>query len=51
MAISVVLYTWTDRGIRSISETTQCAEQVRQLVDRLSGVWSRSRARSAAVIW
>ncbi len=37
MANYVVLVHWTDQGIRSVSETTQRAEQVTQMVESLGG--------------
>ncbi len=37
MANYVVLVNWTDQGIRSVSETTQRADQVIQMVESLGG--------------
>lgn len=37
MAHYVVLVNWTDQGIRTVSETTQRAEQVTQMVESLGG--------------
>ncbi len=44
MANYVVLVNWTDQGIRSVSETTQRAEQVRQLVEQAGG-------RMVSLLW
>ncbi len=37
MANYVVLANWTDQGIRTVSETTQRATQVTQMVESLGG--------------
>jgi len=37
MAKYVVLVNWTDQGIRSVTDTTQRADQVRQMVEQLGG--------------
>ena len=48
MAKYVVLVNWTDQGIRHVQETTQRAEQVRQLVEQMGGrldtiFWTQGR--------
>ncbi len=44
MANYVVLVNWTDQGIRTVSETTQRAEQVTQMVESLGG-------RTVTLLW
>ena len=44
----VFLTTWTDQGVRSVTETIQRAEQVRQMVERMGGqldtlYWTQGR--------
>ena len=48
MAKYVVLVNWTDQGVRTVKETTQRAEQVRQLVEQMGGrmetlLWTQGR--------
>ncbi len=48
MAKYVVLVNWTDQGVRSVTETTQRADQVRQMVEQMGGqletlVWTLGR--------
>ncbi len=55
MATYVVLVNWTDQGIRSVRETTQRADQVRQLVEQMGGrvetlLWTLGRHDLVAVI-
>ena len=44
MANYVVLVNWTDQGIRSVSETTQRAAQVTQMVESMGG-------RMVSLLW
>jgi len=37
MATYVVLVNWTDQGIRTVTDTTQRAEQVTRMVEQLGG--------------
>ncbi len=44
----VVLVNWTEQGARSVKETTQRAEQVRQMVEQMGGrmdalYWTQGR--------
>ncbi len=44
----VVLVNWTEQGARSVKETTQRAEQVRQMVEQMGGrmdtlLWTQGR--------
>ena len=44
----VVLVNWTDQGARSVKETTQRAEQVRQMIEQMGGrmdtlLWTQGR--------
>ncbi len=55
MATYVVLVNWTDQGIRSVRETTQRADQVRQLVEQMGGrlttlFWTQGRYDLVAII-
>ena len=55
MVRHVVLINWTDQGIRSVGETTQRAEQVRQLIEQMGGrlahvFWTQGRYDLVGVI-
>ena len=44
----VILVNWTDQGARTVTETTQRADQVRQMVERMGGrlealYWTQGR--------
>jgi uncharacterized protein with GYD domain len=44
----VILTNWTEQGAQSITETTQRAEQVRQMVEQMGGrmetlLWTQGR--------
>jgi uncharacterized protein with GYD domain len=44
----VILVNWTEQGVRSVKETTQRAEQVRQMVEQMGGrmetiLWTQGR--------
>ena len=48
MAKYVVLVNWTDQGIRNVTETTQRAQHVRQMVEQMGGrmdtlLWTQGR--------
>ena len=48
MAKYIVLVNWTDQGIRSVTETTQRAQHVRQMVEQMGGrmdtlLWTQGR--------
>ena len=54
MARYVVLVNWTDQGIRNVKDTTQRAEQVRQLVAQMGGnmttlLWTQGRYDLVAI--
>jgi uncharacterized protein with GYD domain len=55
MANYVVLVNWTDQGVRSVSESTQRAEQVTQMVESLGGrtvtlLWTLGRYDLVAIL-
>ena len=55
MAKYVVLVNWTDQGIRNVKETTQRAEQVRQLIEQMGGrmdtiLWTQGRYDLVGII-
>ena len=44
----VILINWTEQGVRSVKETTQRAEQVRQMIEQMGGrlealYWTQGR--------
>ncbi len=44
----VILVNWTEQGVRSVTETTQRAERVRQMVEQMGGrmetlLWTQGR--------
>jgi uncharacterized protein with GYD domain len=55
MATYVVLVNWTDQGIRSVTETTQRAQEVTQLVEQMGGrmqtlLWTLGRYDLVGII-
>ena len=51
----VGLISWTDQGIRNVKETTQRAEQVRQLIEQMGGrmdtiLWTQGRYDLVGII-
>ena len=51
----VVLINWTEQGARNVTETTQRAEQVRQMVEQMGGrmdtlYWTQGRYDLVGVI-
>ena len=48
MPMYVILVNWTEQGARSVTETTQRAEQVRQMITQMGGrmdtlLWTQGR--------
>lgn len=44
----VILVNWTDQGVRNVTETTQRAERVRQMIEQMGGrmdalYWTQGR--------
>ena len=55
MAKYVVLVNWTDQGIQSVTETTQRAQHVQQLIEQMGGrmetlLWTLGRYDLVGVI-
>jgi uncharacterized protein with GYD domain len=55
MAKYVILINWTEQGVRSVTETTQRAEQVREMIEQLGGrmqtlLWTQGRYDLVGII-
>ena len=55
MAKYVILINWTEQGARSVTETTQRAEQVTQMIEQMGGrvetlLWTHGRYDLVGII-